>query len=53
MKILYFMGAYVFYFLGDICSKFPFELFFVLYQKFMNISYNLDKKNNFKIWKLP
>jgi hypothetical protein len=53
MNFFYFLGAYVFYFLGDLSSKISTESFYILYQKFMNISYNFDEKIGFKIWKLP
>jgi hypothetical protein len=45
--------AYFFYILGDLCSKIPTQTFFILYQKFMNLSLTLDAKGGYKIWKLP
>lgn len=53
MKVFYSLLAHLFYFLGDLCSKVPTELFFSLYQKFMNLSLEYDSKNDYKIWKLP
>jgi hypothetical protein len=53
MKAVYFLLAYFFYFLGDLCSKISTELFFVLYQRFMNLSLDFDSKCGYKIWKLP
>jgi hypothetical protein len=53
MEYVYFILAYFFFLLGDICSKIPTQTFFILYQRFMNISLTLDSKSGYKIWKLP
>lgn len=53
MKVVYFLLAHLFYFLGDLCSKIPTEMFFSLYQRFMSLSLDYDSKNSYKIWKLP
>jgi hypothetical protein len=53
MKIFYFLCAYIFYFLGDLSSKIATESFYILYQRFMNMSYKFDEKIGFKVWKLP
>ena len=53
MEYFYVVLAYFFYILGDICSKVPTQSFFIMYQKFMNLSLTLDSKGGYKIWKLP
>lgn len=50
---LYKTLAYGFYIMGDIVCRVPTQITAILYQKFMNISINLDEKSGFNVWKQP
>lgn len=51
--IYYKLLVLTFYYLGDLCSRVDSEFFCELYQKYINLSFDYDKKINFWFWKYP
>lgn len=52
-NIFYQSLAWLFYKLGDIVCRFPFNWAYFVYQKCMNLSYAYDEKIGFKLWLEP